>query len=146
MSFLKLNLILIMFVISVRGNIFDQILQTFKRKNEKVNCVMVIKGNDSQIVFEEATVPTIIMDLHDLPNDVEKNANIIGGHYGNELKRASKYEDSFDIMMRPFEFCIVIVISKCYVKFQYIFQMRIHFYFFMISKLSVSSAKTTFWL
>ena len=112
MSFLKLNLILIMFVISVRGNIFDLILQTFKRKNEKVNCVMVIKGNDSQIVFEEATVPTIIMDLHDLPNDVEKNANIIGGHYGNELKRASKYEDSFDIMIRPFEFCIVIVISK----------------------------------
>ena len=92
----KFNLILIVAfnIISVRGNGFDQILQTFQGKNEKVNCVMVIKAKDSKITFEDLSVPTIIMDLHDLPNDVEKNPNVIGGHYGNEMKRASKYEVS----------------------------------------------------
>ena len=60
---------------------------------------MVLKARDSKIIFEESSIPTIIMDLHDPPNDVEKNANIIGGHYGNEMKRASKYEDSFELLI-----------------------------------------------
>ena len=123
MSLLKLNLILIIFnIISANGNIFDKILQTFEGENEKINCVMVIKANDSKIVFEEATVPTIIMDLHDLPDDVEKNANVIGGHYGNEMKRASKYEDSFD---KYHDKTICVLDSDC--TFEMICEISIHF-------------------
>ena len=97
MNLLTLTLILILIkFIAAKRNVFDQILKTFEGEIEKVHCVILMKA-DGGIPFEESTsVPIINVDINNLPGDIEPNANIIGGHYGNQLKKASKYEECFE--------------------------------------------------
>ena len=97
MNLLKLTLILVLIkFIAAKRNVFDQILKTFEGEIEKVHCVILMKA-DGGIPFEESTsVPIINVDINNLPGDIEPNANIIGGHYGNQLKKASKYEECFE--------------------------------------------------
>ena len=96
MNLLTLTLILILIkFIAAKRNVFDQILKTFEGEIEKVHCVILMK-DDGGIPFEESTsVPIINVDINNLPGDIEPNANVIGGHYGNQLKKASKYEECF---------------------------------------------------
>ena len=96
MNLLTLTLILILIkFIAAKRNVFDQILKTFEGEIEKVHCVILMKA-DGGIPFEESTsVPIINVDINNLPGDIEPNANVIGGHYGNQLKKASKYEECF---------------------------------------------------
>ena len=96
MNLLTLTLILILIkFIAAKRNVFDQILKTFEGEIEKVHCVILMKA-DGGIPFEESTsVPIINVDINNLPGAIQPNANIIGGHYGNQLKKASKYEECF---------------------------------------------------
>ena len=97
--FKGLSLIILLQVsCTIEGTVFDKILQSFDDNgNACQNCVLIIKAGGS-IPFEEfPSVPTIIMDVtKNQTHNVKKNADLIGGHYGNEMKRVSKYLGSFD--------------------------------------------------
>ena len=94
------NIILILTLVkftTAKRNVFDQILNTFEGEIERVHCVILMKTDDGGIPFGESTsIPIINMNINNLPDDIEPDANIIGGHYGNELKKVSKYEECFD--------------------------------------------------
>ena len=118
--FKGLSLIILLQVSTINGTLFDKILQSFDDNgNAGQNCVLIIKAGGS-IPFEEfPSVPTIIMDVtKNQTHNVKKNADLIGGHYGNEMKRVSKYMGSFDnFEVKIFFFCTILQkFSKCEVK------------------------------
>ena len=116
-----LSLIILLQVSTIKGTIFDKILQSFDENggNAGLNCVLIIKAGGSVPFDEFPSVPTIIMDVtKNQTHNVKKNADLIGGHYGNEMKRVSKYLGSFDnFEVKIFFFRTILQkLSKCEVK------------------------------